>query len=142
MADLVAPTVILVLSCLAVNSGSLLLTYAGLFEILLSLPLSMAAWSMLGQRYIGVLELLGLVLILCVGADDIFVFCDTWKESQFKGEAISGSLETRFIWTYQHASSAMLTTTATTVVMLLLNLNSPIQDLRNFGLFNAFVVRA
>ena len=26
------------------------------------------------------LELMGIFLILCVGADDIFVFTDTWKE--------------------------------------------------------------
>ena len=29
----------------------------------------------------GLLELLGIFLILCIGADDIFVFTDTWKVS-------------------------------------------------------------
>jgi len=33
-----------------------------------------------GQSRIATFELLGLFLILCIGADDIFVWIDTWKE--------------------------------------------------------------
>ena len=34
------------------------------------------------QKTVGFLELLGIFLILCIGADDIFVFTDTWKVSK------------------------------------------------------------
>ena len=34
------------------------------------------------QRTVSIFELLGLFLILCIGADDIFVFTDTWKVSK------------------------------------------------------------
>lgn len=54
--------------------------------------------------------------------------------------SISGSLESRFVWTYNRAANAMLTTTLTTTLTLLLNVISPLTMLRSFGLFNAFVV--
>ena len=74
------------------------------------------------------------------GADDIFVFTDTWKESAYMPHAISGSLTTRFAWTYRKAASAMLTTTATTCITLMLNALSPFPLLKSFGVFNMFVV--
>lgn len=75
-------SLVLVFVCLLVNTGSLLLTYAGLFEIVMSFPMAMALWAVCGQSQYGIMEMLGFILILCIGADDVFVFCDTWKESQ------------------------------------------------------------
>ena len=54
--------------------------------------------------------------------------------------SISGSIATRFTWTYNRAASAMLTTTATTVFCLLLNVTAPFPMFQTFGIFNAFVV--
>lgn len=54
--------------------------------------------------------------------------------------SISGSLATRFTWTYQRAAGAMLTTTATTAFCLLLNATAPFPMLKTFGVFNAFIV--
>ena len=54
--------------------------------------------------------------------------------------SISGSIATRFTWSYNRAASAMLTTTATTVFSLLLNVTAPFPSFRAFGIFNAFVV--
>lgn len=116
-----------------------MLTLAGLFQIFFSIPLAMFAWMVCGQSRIATFELLGLFLILCIGADDIFVWIDTWKEralttslsplalhsplylvclvsfgllntwqeSAFTPPTISGSLETRFSWTYNRAGGAL-----------------------------------
>ena len=54
-----------------VNTGSLLLTLAGMFEIIISIPLAMFAWMIIGQDTLSILELLGVFLILCIGADDM-----------------------------------------------------------------------
>jgi hypothetical protein len=37
-------------------------------------------------------ELLGLFLILCIGADDIFVFTDTWKVSEVVSDRVIKSV--------------------------------------------------
>ena len=54
--------------------------------------------------------------------------------------SISGSIATRFTWTYNRAASAMLTTTATTALCLLLNATAPFPSFKTFGIFNAFIV--
>ena len=54
--------------------------------------------------------------------------------------SISGSIATRFSWTYNRAAGAMLTTTATTVFSLLLNVTAPFPMFKTFGIFNAFTV--
>jgi len=133
-------SICLVVIILVANTQSVLLMLAGMFEIIMSLPLAMFTWILIGQTKIGVMELIGLFLILCIGADDIFVFTDTWKESAFMPPIISGSLQTRFTWTFQRASSAMLTTTFTTFTTLAINLTSPFNFFKSFGLFNGFVV--
>merc|ERR1719240_1304418 len=100
----------------------------------------MFGWFVIGQDTVSTIELLGIFLILCIGADDIFVFTDTWKESAFMPPSISGSVLTRFEWTYRRAASAMLTTTATTCITLVLNATSPFNLIKSFGIFNMFVV--
>jgi len=137
---LAAFSLALVIIILLVNTGSAVLMLAGLFEILFSLPMAMFLWMVIGQTVVSTMELLGLFLILCIGADDIFVFTDTWEESRFMPPSISGSTATRFAWTYGRAASAMLTTTATTCITLILNATSPFALIKSFGIFNMFVV--
>ena len=48
-----------------------------------------------------------------IGADDVFVFYDTFHQ----GKAVKGQesrISTRFKWAYKHAGGAMLVTTVTT----------------------------
>ena len=40
---------VLIAALIALNTGSIVLTLAGLFEILASLPIAMCVWVMLGQ---------------------------------------------------------------------------------------------
>ena len=40
------------------------------------------------QRTVSTFELLGIFLILCIGADDIFVFTDTWKVSKVVSRSV------------------------------------------------------
>ncbi len=54
--------------------------------------------------------------------------------------SISGSLKTRFTWTYNRAAGAMLTTTVTTMLCLILNAVSPFPMVKTFGIFNTFII--
>jgi len=127
---------------LLTNTSSLLLMLAGLFEIIISVPIAMFAWFIIGQTTVNTIMLIGLFIVLCIGADDIFVFIDTWKESYHMGPAIASSVVTRFAWTWNRAAAAMFATTATTVFCLLINYSSSFPTIRVFGLFNAFVIAA
>ena len=79
-------------------------------------------------------------LILCIGADDLFVYMDTWRASATLPEAISGSLETRLSYTWRKAAGTMFATTLTTCVCLGLTAISTIPTVRAFGLFGSALV--
>eukprot|EP00966_Prymnesium_polylepis_P176763 4093147-Prymnesium_polylepis.1 len=142
-ADIVLPdmflavySVFFILLCLALNTGSFLLMLAGIWEILISIPIAIFCWRIMGQTIVDALQLLGIFLILCIGADDIFVFVDTWKESAFNPNC-AGSIPKRFAWSYKRAAGTMLTTTLTTALCLFLNASSKYAMIQAFGIFSA-----
>ena len=99
---------------LALHFRSLILATLGMLQILMSLPLALLFYPF---RFIRE-HLIAVFLSLGVGADDLFVFYDTWRQSRELPRAISGSLELRFAWTFNRAALAMLTTTTTTAICL------------------------
>jgi len=135
-------SLVLVFIYIWVNVGSLFLAVTGVFEILMSLPLAWFIWRVvLWQQLLDFFSVFLLpFLIICIGADDIFVFMDTWKASGAKEAAISGSVETRLAWTYRQAAAAMFTTTATTVLALVMTATSSIPFISSFGVIAALVV--
>jgi hypothetical protein len=125
------------------NLRSLFLACCGMFEIIVSLPLAYFVWKVLmRQTRISWLQVLSVYIVLCVGADDLFVFHDTWRMSKEKSSAISGSLETRFAWTFKRAALAMLSTTATTAICLIATAASPMGQMKAFGIFTALAIVA
>lgn len=65
-----------------VHTGSWFLALMGMLQILLSLPVSYFIYGVLGGvRFFSGLHVLVLFVILGVGADDIFVLVDAWKQS-------------------------------------------------------------
>ena len=78
--------------------------------------------------------------MLAIGADDIFVFFDAYKQSANEGPEVSGSLETRLSWTYRRSGLTMLITSATTIAAFLCTTLSPLASTRSFGIFAALVI--
>ena len=78
----------------------------------------------LGCRYV----------ILAIGADDVFVMVDAWKQM--------GHLppSERMAHAFQRASKAMLITSATTSAAFLATAFSPLLDVSTFGLYTACLV--
>ena len=121
--------------------GSWFLTAIGMFEIVLSLPLAWISFSYIFQiKYFSALNTLCIFIVMAIGADDIFVFMDSYKQSASKGPEVLSSLETRMSWVYRRSGSAMLLTTTTTCCAFLCTLISPIAGTRSFGIFAAFVI--
>ena len=125
------------------NLRSVFLACCGMFEIVISLPLAFFVWkTLLQQSRISWLQVLSVYILLCVGADDLFVFHDTWKQSAEMHPGISGELSSRFAWTFRRAALAMLTTTATTAICLGATAASPMGQMQAFGIFTALAIIA
>ena len=79
--------------------------------------------------------------MLAIGADDVFVFMDAWKQSFHAGREVNRDLTTRMSWVYRRAGKAMLITSLTTCAAFVATAAaSPIPTLQNFGIFCAVVI--
>ncbi len=120
------------------QTGSLWITSWAVFSVLSSFNITNLIYRIVfDYRYIGIFHVLSIFIILGIGADDIFVFMDTWKQSQGKKYK---SLAHRLSDVYRHAAKAMLITSFTTVVAFLSNVSSPLLAISSFGLFSAILV--
>lgn len=121
--------------------GSWFLAAVGMLEIFMSLPLAWFFSSyVLGIKYFSTLNVLCIFIVSAIGADDIFVFIDAYRQSANKGEEVLESLETRMSWVYRRSGQAMAITSATTCSAFLCTIVSPIAGTRSFGLFAALVI--
>jgi len=138
---LLGVSVFLVIIVLWVYTSSLFLTFAGLFEILISFPLGLYVWSVvLGEPGVTIIMYNGIFIILGIGCDDIFVFMDAYRQAHEQPSRISGSLETRFAWAFNRSALAMLTTSVTTCLAFGGCAVSQVWDIRCFGIVNGFMV--
>lgn len=85
--------------------------------------------------YLGVLNLIAIYIILGIGVDDLFVFCDQWKHHSHEKR-----FDQRLQKTFNVASKAMFTTSCTTFIAFVSNASSAFPAIRTFGLFAAFLV--
>jgi len=133
-------SLLLVYGYLTYQTGSLFLSSVGMAEILLSLPMAFFFYRKVFQfTYFDGLNALGLFIILAIGADDIFVFMDAFKQALQVPEAVV-SLEARMAWTYSRAASAMAITSFTTMAAFVASALSPLAQIRSFGVFCAFLI--
>lgn len=124
------------------QTGSLFIALITLTEILLSLTTAIfVTTSLLQIKWVSFQCALSLYIVLAIGADDVFVFMDAYKQSFYKGAAVNESLIHRMSWVYRRAGLAMLITSLTTCAAFIASaLSSPIPELQNFGIFAAFVI--
>jgi len=80
-------------------------------------------------------------IVSAIGADDIFVFMDLYKQSAYQRD-LCCDIRTRMNWVYSRASWAMLITSATTCAAFICTALSPLPSIQSFGIFSAFVIAA
>lgn len=127
---------------LRVHSGSWFLAALGVTHIVMSFPLAFVIYRYvfgIGPFY--VLSFLSVYIILAIGADDIFVFIDAWKQSR-REAAVCVNVEQRMAWVWRRAAKAMLITSATTFGAFTATALSKLNDVSTFGLFTACLVAA
>ena len=132
---------VLIFAYLRLNLGSWFLSIVGMLEIVLSIPLAWFFFSVVLQiEYFAGLNTLCLFIVAAIGADDIFVFFEAYKQSVYKGQNVLESLESRMNWVYRKAGGAMAVTSATTCSAFLCTVASPIASTKSFGIFAALVI--
>jgi len=92
-----------------------------------------------GQRWFGTLHLAGLFLSIGIGADDVFVIHDHWKQSEkevpSRDRGLNDTLEDRMRWTLSRSGFTMAITSVTTAAAFASNIPSGIPPIRLFGMY-------
>jgi hypothetical protein len=126
--------------CIVLQTGSLFVGTMGFLHVLLSFPIAYTIFSVvLGIEWFAFLNWLGLFVVLGIGADDIFVFYDAWRQS-FTILSPATLLEDRIAWVWARASMAMLITSATTSAAFLSNSVNPVKVIELFGWFMCILI--
>jgi hypothetical protein len=126
---------------LRINTGSWFLATVGFFEILFSIPIAWFLFSVVFRiEYFATLNSLAIFIVAAIGADDIFIFMDAYKQSKIKFPENLVDLETRMSWVYRRTGTAMAITSATTCAAFLCTLITPLTSIQSFGIFAAFVI--
>ena len=122
----------------AIQTRSLWITSWAVFSILSSFFTAILVYRLVFDfRYVGIFHVLAIFIILGIGADDVFVFFDTWKHSghyQFK------SIAHRMSYTYRRAALAMLFTSLTTATAFMVSAASPFLAVNSFGVFAGLLI--
>lgn len=77
--------------------------------------------------------------MLGIAADDIFVYCDAWRQSA-QIVAIKDDLQRRLAYSWRRSFRAILVTSSTTAIAFLSNALSDIRPIRGFGIFAAIII--
>ncbi len=122
------------------NTGSWFLAFVGFFEIFFSIPVAWFLFTVVFQiKYFSTLNTLALFIVAAIGADDIFIFMDAYKQSQYHLDILT-DLETRMSWVYRRTGTAMAITSATSCAAFLCTLITPLSSIQSFGIFAACVI--
>jgi hypothetical protein len=126
---------------LRINTGSWFLASVGFFEIFFSIPVSWFIFTVVFQiKYFATLNSLAIFIVAAIGADDIFIFMDAYKQSKYRDPKNLVDLETRMSWVYRRTGTAMGITSATTCAAFLCTLITPLTSIQSFGVFAAVVI--
>jgi len=125
---------------LRVNTASWFLAFVGLFEIFFSIPIAWFIFTVIFRiKYFATLNSLAIFVVAAIGADDIFIFMDAYKQSQYHLDILV-DMETRMSWVYRRTGTAMAITSATTCAAFLCTLITPLPSIQSFGIFAAVVI--
>ncbi len=145
--NLAAFSIIFVFSWMCYHLGSLFLASMGMLQIVLSLPVSIVIYRGVYQiQYFTALHGLTIFLVLGIGADDVFVFIDGWRQAHKVVErdgipqTSSEYLIRRMRLAYVRTLAAVFDTSFTTIVAFLATAISPIMPVATFGMFAATAI--
>ncbi|XP_064629011.1 uncharacterized protein LOC135488360 [Lineus longissimus] len=130
-------SVLFIFAFMWLQTGSFWITFFGISSILTSILAANLVYNcVIGFKYLGIFNLLSLFVVLGIGADDIFIFVDTWKWLDGKCD----QQEERISMCFKKAGVAMFSTSLTTMVAFFVSAFSSLLTLRSFGTLSGLVV--
>lgn len=119
---------------------SLFMALASIILILLSFPMTYLIFSgILRISMNTTLNQLVIFIVLGIAADDIFVFCDAWRQTALI-PLIANDDKRRMAFAFRRAFKAISVTASTTAIAFLSNALSDIRPIRAFGIFAAIII--
>merc|ERR1719361_1829896 len=137
---LVMMSIILLWAYVSFHLQSFFLSTTCVLLIFMSFPPAYAIFrGILGITYFETLNIVIIFILLGIGADDMFVVNDTWRQSLFFYPD-PRDLRERFIFTACRSGKSTLLTSTTTSIALFTMLVSPLVPIKSFGTFGGCVV--
>lgn len=127
-----------IFTLILVHTRSLWITGFSIFSIISCFVITNLIYRVvLDFHYIGFFHVLTLFIVLGIGADDIFVFYDVWRNTAYETYP---SLAHRLSDSYRKSVFSMLFTSLTTSVAFFASAISPLLATRSFGVFSGLVI--
>lgn len=125
---------------IALHTKSTFIAIIGMLEITFTIWLAYFFYRCVFQiTYFTGIHFLAAFLLLGIGADDVFVFVDAFKQSEHMS-TISHSLLKRLEYTSLRASKAVLITSLTTTVAFLATTSSRVMPISTFGIYASLCI--
>lgn len=120
------------------QTGTVVVTFLGVLSIISSYLLTNLFYRYVFQfKYFGFFHVIAIFLILGIGADDLFVFYDTWR---LTGRTKYPSDAHRLSDCYRKAAKTTFVTSLTTTMAFLVSGLSPLLPVKTFGIFTGCLV--
>ncbi|XP_072018743.1 protein dispatched homolog 1-like [Amphiura filiformis] len=131
----------LVIFLIWVYTGSLLVMFAAILNIVMSLLLGYFVYTVIFQRnFFPFVNVATVILIIGISADDTVVYMDLWKKS------LADNAGEDLIWIVKdaiyHATATMFATSITTACALYTSMLSDITAVKGFALFSGTTILA
>ncbi|XP_061195977.1 protein dispatched homolog 1-like [Saccostrea echinata] len=121
-----------------IQTKSFFITFFGIFSILTSFLLANLVYRyVFNYEYFGFFHIISMFIILGIGADDVFVFYDSWR---LTGDEEYPTLAHRLTDCYFRAAKTTFITSLTTMAAFLVSGTSPLLPVASFGLFTGVLV--
>ena len=131
----------LILIIMLVYLYSFTLMFMTLLNVVFSFITAFCLYHLVFQiNFFPFINLLGGLILIAIGADDVFIFYDTWQ--QVKAKDSSQPLASIITQTFNHAALSIFVTSLTTSAAFFANIVSNITAIKCFGLFAGIAVLA
>jgi predicted RND superfamily exporter protein len=123
-----------------IHLRSLFLSTVSMLNIAISIPMGLIIYKLIiGIPFFCLLHILVVLIVLGIGADNTFLFNDTWTNAR-EIPALKNDLHSRVALSLRKASSAIIATSITNFVAFLGTCFSPLMPMSGFGIFALAVV--
>jgi hypothetical protein len=122
-----------------VHTRSLFITFIGLSQVILSFPLSYFVYTFIGQLdFFPFLNFIGVFVLFALGADNVFVATDKWKNARISHPSASNVAIAAIA--LPDAAGSMFLTSFTTAIAFFSTAICPVAPIKLFAIFCGLLI--